>query len=154
MSKSARSRPLAQNRRARHEYEVLETLEAGIVLLGTEVKSVRQGQVQLREGWVEVRDQEAYLVGVHISPYTHGNRDNHDPERPRKLLLNRREINKLYGRLQTKGLTAVPLSLYLSQNRIKVELGVVRGKRLHDKREAARKRELDREIAQAMGKDH
>src|SRR6185295_4760444 len=133
-SKSER-RPLASNRRALHDYEVLETFEAGIKLSGTEVKSVREGRVQLKDSYVEFRDNQAYLVGAHISPYSHGNRENHAPEAVRKLLLSRREIDRLFGRTQLKGLTVIPLSVYLKGNWIKVELALVQGKKLYDKRE-------------------
>ncbi len=143
-------RPLAANRRARHEYEILETFEAGIALQGTEVKAARQGKVQLKDSYVEVRDGEAYLIGAHISPYTHGNRENHEPERPRKLLLHRREVDKLFGRIMIKGLTVVPLRVYLKGNLIKVEIALVRGKQLHDKRQAERERTMDREAQEAI----
>ena len=142
--------PLASNRRARYEYHVLEKLEAGLSLLGTEVKSCREGRVQLRDSYVEFRDGDAYLVGAHISPYSHGNRENHDPERPRQLLLKRREIDRLFGRVQQRGLTVVPLEMYLLGNRIKVEVALVQGKKLHDKREAERRKELDRELRDAI----
>jgi len=145
-------RPLASNRRARHDYHVLEKLEAGVALLGTEVKSIRAGKVQLKDSFVEFRGGEAFLVGVHVSPYTHGNRENHDPERPRKLLLKRREIERLAGRIQAKGFTVVPLEVYLKDNRIKVEIGLVRGKQQFDKRLAERERELDREAQAALGR--
>lgn len=143
---------LARNRKARHDYVVLETLEAGIVLVGTEVKSVRAGKVQLRDAFVEFRAQEAFLVGAHISPYEQGNRENHEPLRERKLLLNRREIETFYGKSQVKGITVVPLSMYLSGNRIKVEIALVRGKTVVDKREAERRKELDREVEETLRK--
>jgi SsrA-binding protein len=143
-------RTLASNRKARHDYHVLETLEAGMALRGTEVKSVRAGRVQLKDSFVEFRDGEAYLVGAHISPYTHGNRENHDPERPRKLLLRRRELERLAGRTVAKGLTVVPLSVYLKGERIKLEIGLVQGKRLYDKRESERRREQEREARAAI----
>lgn len=143
---------LARNRQARHEYHILETLEAGIALLGTEVKSVRAGKVQLRDAFVEVVDGEAFLVAAHISPYTFGNRENHEPTRRRKLLLHRREIDRLYGRVQAKGLTVVPLSFVLSGNLIKVEIALVQGKKLHDKRLAEKQRELDREVEETLGR--
>jgi len=146
-------RPLAINRRARHDYELLETLEAGLVLTGTEVKACRLGRVQLRDAFVELRDGEAWLVGVHVSPYSHGNRENHLPDRPRKLLLHRREIDRLLGRVQVKGLTVIPLSLYLRGNRIKVELAVAQGRKSHDKREAERRREAEAEAREAI-RDH
>jgi len=143
-------RPLASNKRARHDYHVLETFEAGIQLAGTEVKSVREGRVQLKDSYVEFKDGQAYLVGAHVSPYSHGNRENRDPERIRKLLLKKREIDRLFGRTQLKGLTVVPLSVYLKGNWIKVELALVQGKKLYDKREAEKTRELDREAEAAV----
>ena len=143
-------RKLARNRRAFHEYHILERLEAGIALTGTEVKSARAGKIQLKDGFVEFRDGQAFLTAVHISPYSHGNRENHEPERPRKLLLKKREIERLFGRTQAKGLTVVPLSFYLKGNHVKVEIGLAQGKKLYDKRQAARERELDREAQEAM----
>lgn len=143
-------RPLASNRRALFDYEVLEKVEAGIALSGTEVKSARSGRVQLREAFVEFRGGEAYLIGAHVSPYSHGNRENHLPDRPRKLLLHRREIDRLFGRGITKGLTVVPLAFYLRGQRIKVELALVQGKKVHDKREAERRKEHDREAREAI----
>ena len=143
-------RPLASNKRARHDYHVLETFEAGIQLAGTEVKSVREGRVQLKDSYVEFKDGQAYLVGAHVSPYSHGNRENRDPERVRKLLLKKREIDRLFGRTQLKGLTVVPLAVYLKGNWIKVELALVQGKKLYDKREAEKTRELDREMEAAV----
>lgn len=145
-------RLLASNRRARFEYHVLETLEAGIVLTGTEVKAVRDGKIQLRDSFVEFRDGEAFLVGAHISPYSHGNRQNHEPQRERKLLLHRREIDRLFGRAIEKGLTVVPLAVRLRGNRVKVDIALVRGKKLHDKREAEKRRELDREVEEALAR--
>lgn len=145
-------RLLASNRRARYEYHVLETLEAGLVLTGTEVKSARAGKVQLRDSFVEFRRGEAFLVGAHISPYSHGNRENHEPQRDRKLLMHRREIDRLFGRAIEKGLTVVPLALRLRGNRVKVDIALVRGKKLHDKREAQKKRELDREVEEALAR--
>jgi SsrA-binding protein len=144
------NRPLASNRRALHDYEILETFEAGLKLAGTEVKSVRMGRIQLKDSYVELRNGQAYLVGAHISPYSHGNRENHDPEQPRKLLLRRREIDRLFGRTQLKGLTAIPLSVYLKGNWVKVEVGLAQGKKTFDKREAVRERELDREAEVAL----
>jgi len=129
---------------------VLERFEAGIALTGTEVKSCRAGRVQLREGYVDFRDAEAWLVGVHVSPYEHGRRDNPSPDRDRKLLLSRREIDRLAGRVRAKGFTVVPLSMYLRGDRIKVEIALVQGKQLHDKRETERRKELDREARRAM----
>ena len=143
-------RPLASNKKARHDYHVLETFEAGIQLHGTEVKSVREGRVQLKDSYVEFKDSQAYLVGAHISPYSHGNRENREPERVRRLLLKKREIERLFGRTQLKGLTVVPLSVYLKGNWIKVEIALVQGKKLFDKREAEKTRELDREVEAAV----
>jgi SsrA-binding protein len=143
-------RVLARNRRARHDYEILETFEAGLALTGTEVKSARGGRVQLKDSHVEVRDGEAWLIGVHVSPYEQGNRWNHDAERERKLLLHRREIDKIFGRTLGKGTTAVPLSVYLKGNRVKVEIALAQGKKLYDKREAAKRRILDREAEEAV----
>jgi len=143
-------RQIASNRRARHEYHILDTFEAGLELVGTEVKAARAGKVQLKEGFVEFKNGQAFLVGVHVSPYSHGNRENHLPDRPRKLLLSRRQIDRLAGQTQAKGMTVVPLSMYLKGNWIKVELALVVGKKLHDKRQAARERELDREAQEAL----
>jgi SsrA-binding protein len=143
-------RVLASNRRARHEYHVLETFEAGLELTGTEVKAAREGRVQLKDSYVEVRDGQAWLVGVHISPYSHGNRQNHPPERDRRLLMHRREIDRIFGRTMAKGLTAIPLEIYLKGNWIKAELALAQGKKLWDKREAAKKRILDREAEEAI----
>lgn len=143
-------RPLASNKKARHDYHVLETFEAGIQLHGTEVKSVREGKVQLKDSYIEFKDGQAYLVGAHISPYSHGNRENREPERVRRLLLKKREIDRLFGRTQLKGLTVVPLAMYLKGNWIKVEIALVQGKKLFDKREAEKTRELDREAEAAV----
>ncbi|HXO18884.1 MAG TPA: SsrA-binding protein SmpB [Thermoanaerobaculia bacterium] len=143
-------RPLASNRRARHEYHLLETLEAGLELTGTEVKAVRSGKVQLKDSFVEFRNGEAYLVGAHISHYSHGNRENHEPERPRRLLLSRREIDKLFGRSLAKGATVIPLSLYLKGNWIKMEIALAQGKKLYDKRAAEKKKVMDREMEEAV----
>jgi SsrA-binding protein len=143
-------RPLATNKRARHDYEVLDTFEAGMELSGTEVKAARNGKVQLKDSYVEFRDGQAYLVGAHISHYSHGNRENHEPERPRRLLLKKREIEKLYGRTLLKGFTVVPLSLYLKGNWLKVEIALAQGKKLYDKRQTERTKTLDREAEEAI----
>lgn len=143
-------RPLASNKKARHDYHILETFEAGIQLHGTEVKSAREGRVQLKDSYVELRDGQAFLVGVHISPYSHGNRENRDPDRVRRLLLKKREIDRLFGRTQLKGLTVVPLAVYLKGNWIKVEIALVQGKKLYDKRQVEKARELDREVEAAV----
>lgn len=141
---------LASNRRARHDYTILETFEAGMDLKGTEVKAARDGKVQLKDSYVEVRDGQAWLVGAHISPYTHGTHGNHNPDRDRRLLLHRREIDRLMGRTQLQGQTAVPLSMYVQGNWIKVEVALAKGKQLHDKRAAAKERIADREAAEAV----
>jgi SsrA-binding protein len=140
---------VATNRRARHEYEILETFEAGLVLTGTEVKSLRAGQVSFKDSYAAIHDDEAWLVGCHISPYRHGTHVNHDPERRRKLLLHRREIGRLLGKTAERGLTIVPLRLYFKEGRAKVEIGLARGKKLHDKRAALRERETRREMEKA-----
>ncbi len=148
-----RKRPvkvLARNRKARHDYKILETFEAGISLTGTEVKSARDGKVQLKDSYVTVADGEAWLVGAHISPYTHGNRQNHDPERPRKLLLTKREIDKLFGRSIIKGQTIVPLEVYLRGSWIKVEIALAQGKKLYDKRRAEKKKIQEQEMREAI----
>jgi SsrA-binding protein len=141
---------IASNRKAYHDYFVLQKLEAGIALTGTEVKSLREGKAQLKDSYVNFTRGEAYLFGTHISPYTHGNRENHDPERPRKLLLHRREIEKLLVQIVEKGLTIVPLRLYFKKGKVKAEIAVVRGKKLYDKRAAEKRREGEREAAAAM----
>lgn len=138
-------RPLAVNRKARRQYHVIERLEAGVELLGTEVKSIRGGKIQLRDSYVAFRDHEAWLLDAHVSAYSHGNRENHELVRPRRLLLNRREIDRLFGRTRDRGVTVVPLSVYLKSNRIKVELALVEGRKQHDKRQRERERTLDRE---------
>lgn len=144
------SRRLASNRKARHDYSILETLEAGIALLGTEVKSARAGRIQLKDSYVEIVEGEAYLVGAHISHYTHGNRHNHDPERRRKLLLNRREIERLMGRITIQGQTCIPLAVYLKGNRIKVEIALAKGKKLYDKRQVEKAKLMDKEAREAL----
>jgi SsrA-binding protein len=146
MSRKGERRVLASNRKARHDYEILETFEAGLVLQGTEVKSAREGKVQLKDSYVEVRDGEAWLVGAHISPYSHGNRENHDPDRSRKLLLSRREIDKLLGQTTLKGLTVVPLDMILDGAWIKLQIALARGKKLFDKRETERRKEMEKEM--------
>lgn len=141
---------VASNRRARHEYEILESWEAGLVLQGTEVKALREGRVNLGDAFGEVRDGEGWIVKMHIGPYEQGNRENHEPFRRRKLLLHRREIRRILPKLEEKGLTLVPLRLYFRDGRAKLELGLARGKKLHDKRESEREREDQREIDRAM----
>jgi SsrA-binding protein len=141
---------LATNRKAFHEYFILDKLEAGLVLMGTEVKSIREARINLKESYAAVKGGEAFLFDCHISPYSHGNRENHEPTRTRKLLLHRQEINKLIGKTQEKGLTLVPLRVYLRRGKIKLELGVARGKKLYDKRETERKKDSDREARAAI----
>ena len=141
---------IATNRKARHEYEIIETVEAGIALTGTEIKSVRERQVSLKEGFATIKGGEVWLMNVHIAPYKHGHRDNPDPRRPRKLLLHRNEINRLEGKLAEKGWTLVPLRMYLKNNRAKVEIGLARGKKKYDKRKAIAERDAQRDIERAM----
>ena len=141
---------LGANRRARYEYEFLERLTAGITLTGSEVKSVREGHVKLQDGWVAFEGGEAFLAGVHIAPYENAGYANHDPTRRRKLLLHRRDIARLAAKVAEKGLTVVPIAVGLEGNWVKVELALAKGKKLYDKRETIRRRELDREAAAAM----
>ena len=141
---------LATNKKAYHEYFILDKLEAGIALFGTEVKSVRESKINLKESYAAIHNGEAYIYGCHISLYSHGNRENHDPTRIRKLLLHRQEIRKLIGKTQEKGLTLVALRVYLKRGKIKVELGIARGKKLFDKRETERRKEMDREARAAV----
>ena len=141
---------VAQNRKAFHDYFVEEKVECGITLFGTEVKSVRQGRVNLKESWAQVRKGEIWAEGLHISPYEQGNLFNRDPLRPKKLLLHRREIRKLDGLVMRQGYTLVPLSLYFRDGRVKLELGLCKGKQLHDKRDAMAKRDTDREIRRTL----
>ena len=143
---------IASNRKARHDYTILDTFEAGIVLTGTEVKSLRAGRASLIDGFAEMRGDELWLVGVHIPPYTQGTWTNHEPRRPRKLLLHRREIERIGARANERGLTLVPLSLYFKDGKAKVEIAVARGKKAYDKRETMRRREAEREAAREMGR--
>jgi len=140
---------LARNRQASHEYHLMEFLEAGIQLTGTEVKALRAGLAHLREGYVRVENGEAWLIQVHIGQYEMGNRQNHEPERRRRLLLHRREIEYLDGRVRLGGLTLIPLRLYLKNNRIKVEIAIARGKKLWDKRQAIAERDARRDVERA-----
>ncbi len=141
---------LARNRKAWHNYHIVERFEAGIVLTGTEVKSARAGKVTLKDSYARVRGEELWLMNVHISPYSHGNVHNHEPERDRKLLMHRRQIHKLMGETIRGGLTLVPLRVYLKGGRIKVELALAKGKKQHDKRDAKRAQQLDREAQAAL----
>ena len=141
---------VANNRRASHEYFIEDRFEAGISLLGTEIKSVRAGQVQLREAYVDVRGGEVYLLNAHISPYNPASRQNHDPIRPRKLLLHKKQIAKLSDQAQLKGYTIVPLRMYLSRGRAKLEIALARGKKTYDKRQAIAERDSRRDIQRAL----
>ncbi|MCU0534328.1 MAG: SsrA-binding protein SmpB [Hydrococcus sp. Prado102] len=142
---------VSDNRQARHLYEILETYEAGIQLVGTEVKAIRAGRVNLRDGFALIRNGEALLLNVHISPYeASGQYFNHDPRRTRKLLLNRKEINKLIGQVEQKGLTLVPLKMYFKGSWVKISIGLGRGKKLHDKRETLKRRQDERDMARML----
>ena len=143
-------KPVATNRKAFHEYFIEDRTEAGLVLTGTEVKSLREGRAQLKDSYVQFRGGEAFLVGAHISPYSAGSWTNHHPERDRKLLLHRRELEKWGGAVSTRGVACVPLSLYFKGPRAKAEIALVRGKKMHDKRDAIRERELRREADRAV----
>ena len=145
MAEADGEKNLVTNRGAFYEYHILDKFEAGAVLQGTEVKSVRAGQIQLKESYVAVRDGEAWLFNAHISPYAYGNRDNHDPVRTRKLLLHRREIERLEEQATIKGMTLVVTRVYLKRGRVKFEIGVARGKKLYDKRETEMRRTVERE---------
>jgi SsrA-binding protein len=142
--------PSVDNRRARHEYHILESLEAGLVLTGTEVKSIRSGGVSIGEAYARFRDGEAWLLGMHVPPYKEGSFSNEEPNRPRKLLLKREQIAHLTSRVGEKGLTIIPLRMYFTRGMVKVELGLAKGKKLWDKREDAAKRDVAREIAREL----
>ena len=141
---------IAENRKAFHEYFVEDSLEAGIELCGTEVKAIRKGGVNLKDAWCSVVEGEMFVNGMHISPYEHGNIFNRDPLRVRRLLLHKREIMRLYGLTKQQGLTLIPLSLYFKGSRVKVQVGLCRGKKLYDKREDAAKRDMKREAQRAL----
>jgi len=141
---------IADNRRARHDYHLLDRLEAGLVLTGTEVKSLRAGRATLAQAWADIRDGEAWLQGAEIATYDHGNTSNHDPTRARKLLLHRREIDRLYGQLREKGLTVVPTKLYFKDGRVKVELALAKGKDVRDKRRTLVERDAKRQMERAL----
>ena len=143
-------KPIATNRKAFHDYFIDDRTEAGMVLTGTEVKSLREGRAQLKDSYVQFRDGEAYLIGAHISPYGSGSWNNHLPERDRKLLLHRRELDRWAGAVATKGVACVPLSLYFKGSRVKAEIALVKGKKMHDKRDAIRDRDLKREADREM----
>ena len=150
MSEDAR-KVVARNRKARHEYEILETFEAGMALKGPEVKSLRVGKASFQDAYAMVERGEVWLYSLHISPYEQANRFNEDPLRVRKLLLNRHEIRRLVGKVEEKGLTLIPLEIYFLRGRAKVQLALARGKKLHDKREALKQRQLDREARRSVG---
>ena len=141
---------IAQNKKVRHDYFIEETYEAGIVLVGTEVKSIRLGKVNIRDSYASIKDGEVYLYNMHISPYEKGNIFNRDPLRTRKLLLNRREINKLTGYVQQRGYTLVPTKVYLKRGLVKIELAVARGKKIYDKRESIARRDAERAMERAF----
>jgi len=150
MAEQEQYKVISVNRQAYHDYFVEETFEAGIALTGTEIKSIRAGKVNLRGAYAQIRNGEAWLEGVHIAPYEEGSYQNHDPLRPRRLLLHRRQIDYLLGKVQARGLTLIPLRLYLKGDLAKVELGLCRGKKLYDKRAAVAEREARREIERAV----
>lgn len=141
---------IINNRQAYHEYHILEKFEAGAALLGTEVKSIMAGRIQLKDSYVAIKDGEVWLFNVHISPYSHGNKQNHDPMRVRKLLLNRREISRLEKETTQKGMTLVVTSIYWKNGRIKFEIGVAKGKKLYDKRESEMRKTIDKETRQQL----
>lgn len=141
---------ICQNRKAYHDYHIEDTIEAGMSLLGTEVKSLREGKANLKDSYVMIKEGQAFLLNCHISPYSHGNRMNQDPLRTRKLLLHRKEINSLAGKATTKGYALIPLKIYFKDSFVKVEIGLAKGKRLFEKRETIKEREARREIERAM----
>ncbi|MCD8107567.1 MAG: SsrA-binding protein SmpB [Oscillospiraceae bacterium] len=150
MAKSSGERVIAENRQARHEYFVLEALEAGIELVGTEVKSIRLGGVNLKDSWCEIRDGQIYAIGVHISPYEKGNIFNRDPRRDRRLLIHKSEIRRLFDKVRQEGLTIVPLKLYYKGSRVKMEIGLCKGKKLYDKRDDMARRQTERDIERIL----
>ena len=149
MARSQGTKMLVQNRRARHNYKILDTYEAGIALQGTEVKSIRNGKANIADAYARIKNGECILSNMHISPYDQGNQFNHEPIRPRRLLLNKREIKRLFSETQLKGNTLIPLKLYLKDGWVKVELAVAQGKHLHDKRHDIAKRDAERRAKQA-----
>ncbi len=144
------NKSVATNKKAFHDYFVEETVEAGLELFGTEVKSVRQGKVNLKDSWCSFKDGEVFIYGMHISPYDHGNIFNRDPLRPKKLLLHKREINRYFGLTKQQGLTLIPLSVYFVKGRAKVEIGLCKGKKLYDKRAVAAKKDAARDVERAL----
>ncbi len=143
-------RVIARNKKARHDFFIEETYETGIILKGTEIKSIREGKVNLKDSFAMVENGEVFLYNMHVSPYSHGNRENHEPERKRKLLLNKSEIRSLIGKTTMKGYTLVPLSLYIKRNLAKIELALAKGKNVHDKRETIARKTAQREIEKAL----
>ena len=155
MARSAqteRVKVVASNRRARRNYSVVETLEAGLALLGSEVKSLREGRLDLKDSYVSIKGGEAFLVGAYVAPYEFARDGGHEPERERKLLLHRREIDRIAGQIAEKGLTVVPLQVYFKDGKAKVELGLAKGKTSYDKRETLKERDADREVERAMAR--
>jgi SsrA-binding protein len=150
VTRDQREGPIAENRKAGFDYHLLDEFEAGVALLGTEIKAVREGRVQLRDCFCRIEGGEAYLLGAHIGQYSHGGSASHDPLRPRKLLLHRTELNKLLGKTAEKGLTIVPLRLYFKHGRVKVAIALAKGKKSYDKRETIRRREAARETRAAV----
>ncbi len=148
--KNSQNRTIAQNKKAYHDYYVEESFEAGIELCGTEVKSLRQGRVNLKDSWCGIQDGEIFVNGMHISPYEQGNIFNRDPMRKRRLLMHKKEIMRLYGTVKQEGLALIPLSLYFKGSRVKLQLGLCKGKKLYDKREAAAQKSAKRDIERAM----
>ena len=148
--KTENFKTISENRKARHEYFVLESMETGIELMGTEVKSLRLGQVNLKDSWCSIDNGELFIKGMHISPYEKGNIFNRDPMRVRKLLMHRKEINRLFGKIKQDGLTLIPLSLYFKGSIVKVQLGLCKGKKLYDKREDAARKDAKRQIDRAV----
>ncbi|MEK6795112.1 MAG: SsrA-binding protein SmpB [Spirochaetota bacterium] len=152
MAKQSGRMDIARNKKAYFDYEILDKYEAGIMLAGTEVKSLRKGSVVMKDSYAVFKGDELFLVNMHIAPYDFGNINNHDPDRSRKLLLHRAELKKLLGKVNERGLTIVPLNLYFLNNHVKVEIGLVRGKKLHDKRDTIKKRDMDRDMEREMRK--
>ena len=150
MKKGDGLKVIAKNRRASHDYHLLDRFEAGLVLTGTEIKSIRSHQVSLQRSYVQAREDELWLLEANIAPYAHGNRENHDPTRPRKLLLHRREINKILDALAMKGLTVIPTRLYLKNGLAKIEIALARGKTVRDKRHDIAKKDADRQVERAL----
>jgi SsrA-binding protein len=150
MARARGEKVVADNRKARHDYHLLERIEAGLVLTGSEVKSMREGRATIQQAYADVRDGEAWLIGAHIAPYEQATIEPHDPDRDRKLLLHRRQIDSLYGKVRERGLTLVPTKLYFKDGRAKVELALARGKEARDKRRDIAKREADRQIERAL----